>query len=142
MRTLITYRSLILDPDPKFHAAMKYAIDRTFMDKDSVEISLHMLENKSQLNLINESGTWDLLIIDSSFINDGLVIILNEIYRNNPSCRLILLITNNEGVNIKETIRTIDTLDTVIDIEFILGGNITDNMKVEQCMSFISQDLK
>jgi hypothetical protein len=133
---------LVMDADTKFLEALKYAIDRTTsLDKYNAPT---LISNASPVNykLIEERVKWDLLIIDSGFVNEELMRILNLVFCNNPKSKLILMVSNNEGYRIKETIRTIDSLDAIIDMEFILGGNISDSMKVEQCLSFIIQELK
>lgn len=141
MATEMTYNVLVLDSDKIFLEAFEYALMKDY-EGSSPNVVMTKMDQYDQISKIDLSLFWNHIIVNASFVTAESVLCFKKILENNPFCKIVLLISSKDGVQIKETIRIIDTLQVTSGVEFILGDNITDSMKVTRCLTFVKNDLK
>jgi hypothetical protein len=138
MASPIRSNVLVLDSDKNFQEALKYAMQVDTIRNDESTAVLIQIDQPIQIVEINLDMNWSHLIIDVSFVNVETNFYLNQILCKNPKCKIVLLIPSQDNLNIKDTLRIIDSWGVKEEIEFILSDNISESEKVMQCYSLIN----
>ena len=137
MKNQTTYRILVIDSNESFLRSFNYALQQFSITMTNYLMDWKILNSFKKLG-IHESKNWSHIFLDSSFVNEISMNFMKEVLKVSPFCNLILIVSNTAGHYIKETIKTIDSIELPLNLDFILGDNLSDAMKVDHCFKYIT----